>query len=112
MTVEKTLELAADILDTTGWCQNRGYHDGKRCVSSAIGAAAIELTSGERWADFQGMAYTVMLHTVRDAHKAVYRVTGDELAAWNDTPGRTVEEVVATLRKAAARARIPATHHR
>lgn len=74
---------AADYLEKFGWLQNEwgfGFQTA-RCVMGAIGECD------------HGFYYN-------DAKERL-GATGLELIAWNNTPGRTKEEVIARLRNAA-----------
>ena len=89
MTIKEVFAKAADILERDGWCQGR-YVDrfGRRCMAGAIlsagtGYAGGDWTSKERkFADEFGWDL--------------------DWARWNDTKGRTQDEVIAKLRELAA----------
>lgn len=88
----RTLETAAFRLEREGWCQGRGYEEGKRCVTNALGVAAMDVDE------------TCWLELCSDATVAVQEDLGISrgLAQWNDQPERTVEEVTAALRRVAS----------
>lgn len=70
---------AAEIIEKRGWCQGGiGMHGKRVCAFWAI--------------EFAGGA--TMAH-IRKMNAA----TGMSIAAWNDAPGRTKEEVIAVLRE-------------
>jgi len=83
MTDAEILNKAADYLMQYGWTQyNFVGEDGRSCCAYA----AIHCYAKER-----------TLGVVR----RVERLTGESIVLWNDAPGRTLTEVVTTLRKAA-----------
>lgn len=96
MTPQEILLKAADYYDRLGWCQKAmSIKDGRRssvrvweypdevCLIGAIFYAAIEIKDANL------------------ALGAIEKACGSKAASWNDTPGRTKEEVVAKLREAA-----------
>lgn len=92
MTPQDVLRQAADLIERTGWCQGDIYELGENgilgyCAEGAIREVADK--SGERF-DIRDLL--ALAETGTD---------GDALYVWNDTPGRTKEEVIATLRRAA-----------
>lgn len=79
----------ADFLEEHGWIQKQFKTDDGYCV----GGAAIELLGF--WGYFKEDSY----NQVRDRVQAYYpNRTINSLAAWNDTPGLTKEEVLKALR--------------
>lgn len=95
ITVADVLERAADLLGEYHWCRGHPANFGEDyyCAGFAIGRAQNELGyvppdgkvySFEWAADYLGVKH---------------------IPKWNDTPGRTREEVVARLREAARNAR-------
>lgn len=104
--IPDVLEAAADLLSKPGAWTQGAYARGKgnRPVNSADEAArfcvlgAMNIAAG---------APKVNLDR-NEAHIAFANATGIPdylIATWNDTPGRTQDEVVAKLREAAALAR-------
>ncbi|MFF4403625.1 hypothetical protein [Streptomyces sp. NPDC001404] len=101
VSVAEFLELAALVIERVGWAQGRGRtRSGRRCIGGAL-VALFQLGYGT---------------------EATARAAGDQLEAvlagrglsmpfwrWNDSPDRTVGEVLYLLREAAAAA--GATHH-
>jgi hypothetical protein len=86
--VAAVLRAAATRLETKGWCQgDSGEEEGPNCL-----AGALNLVAGR--ADRQQSA--------RRAFNAFVR-SGDVHVVWpwNDAPGRTADEVIATLRACA-----------
>lgn len=84
MTVQEDLNAVADPLEERGWCQGvtRDFQ-GRFCLGGAIGWV-LDVTTGQRW---------------KLARQEVQlRIGTLSVASWNDTPGRTVEEVLAVLR--------------
>ncbi len=73
---------AANYIEACGWCQYQSSNGDKVCASMAI-------TCGEWNGD------------VLRATEEFRRVIGKNIPVWNDMPGRTKEEVIAALRKAA-----------
>jgi hypothetical protein len=89
------LRTAADLLDERGWLQGAAVHrDGRLCAWRAI-----RLAVGEPI----GSPMVTRLAPRRNrALEALYRHLGHQgIIDWNDTPGRTADEVKATLRGAA-----------
>lgn len=84
------LRRAADLIDADGWCQGVWMNSaGGRCLDGALGAVGFP----DDW------------DVYREAREAL---TTPELVegvvgpiGWNDTPGRTQEEVTALLRSTA-----------
>ena len=79
--VRRVLLAAAELLEKDGWCQGKHMDGQRRCVGWAI-------------ADSTEGRMRNVLH-VLDAYLEQDAVT------WNDTPGRTLPEVLAALRGAA-----------
>jgi len=87
MTPEEALAKAADLLEQDGWCQGVLIdHYGRRCLLGAIEAARLEDTSD------------ALFSPICNAIQA--ELGGANPISWNDTPGRTQEEVVTLLRNA------------
>jgi hypothetical protein len=85
--IEKLLNDAADYLETYGWIQGAaGSNGGPACVIGALAFCGPD--------EFQCFG---------DATERLRSYLGCYIAAWNDTPGRTKEEVVRALRLAAIR---------
>jgi hypothetical protein len=81
----KLLMKAADLIEKHGWCQGRWRAtDGRLCLRGAI------INSGSHQVAFAA------IHRVDAAIGGPYTSVG-----WNDTMGRTKEEVVAKLRSVA-----------
>jgi hypothetical protein len=83
----KLLLKAADYVEKNGWCQHELQSgDGRVCIVGALSAVADEIflvgTHSAAWTRLQ---------------KALNKMAG----TWNDTQGRTKEEVVAKLRAVA-----------
>jgi hypothetical protein len=73
--IANALRLAADHLREHGWIQGHAHEGKKSCLMGAVGQ-----TSGE------------------DAYEAVLiHFGGYDIFAWNDKPGRTLEEVLERL---------------
>lgn len=80
--VAADLRAAADVLRRDGWTQGGLSADGRHCAIEALFRA----TAGV------GRALV--------AHDALRSQVG-KVATWNDTPGRTADEVIAALEAAA-----------
>lgn len=85
----RVLTDAARVIIRDGWCQGRTIDDqGRRCLSSALAAA----TCGNR--AYSDAFRSLSVHLFGAAPTAV---AGRNPTAWNDVPGRTVDEVVVAL---------------
>ena len=86
MTPQEHLNAAADYIEEHGWCQTV-LRDGERvCVIGAIRAV-----HKGRSLEPRDPVYGLLRE----------RIGPDNIVAWNDDPGRTVEDVLAALRGAA-----------
>lgn len=89
------LDLAATMLERDGWCQGEpSTDDGARCAATALNDAANQL-AGPDYADPLMATYIA----------AETHVNCMDLVTWNDTAGRTRDQVTAAFRAAAARLR-------
>ena len=95
MTPADVLRKAADYIEVHGWVQGRPQEAGSVCVARAIRVCA----TGTR----QFLEARAPLLSALGMDHAL------DLPNWNDTPGRTAEEVIATLRSVAARLDIDPT---
>lgn len=88
----KALLDAAEHLRKAGWLQGDwGEAEGPRCVGGAL-----SLVTYER-ADSSAACYARC-----EARNALCRVIGDDdIVTWNNTPGRTKEQVISALTAAA-----------
>lgn len=85
-TASDVLLKAASIVEQ-GWCQGTSIDSqGRHCALGAIAAATAELGGA---ALFLPTVAVLVLHV------------GGSAVAWNDTPGRTADEVANAMRKAA-----------
>jgi len=86
--VAQILLDAADLIETYGWVQGRlGTCEVGFCITGALRQAS-------QWGIRQGCG---------EAQRALHRSLGGmNPSTWNDVPGRTKEEVIAQLRKAAS----------
>lgn len=92
MTPEEVLEKAVDVLHTYGWTQgSSGNHVDGYC---AIGAV-YQATDGDCSAASKALA---LLH--QETGFAPGRLV-HPVARWNDATGRTVEDVILAMKKAA-----------
>ncbi len=76
--------LPSDVLRRDGWCQGVGTdRAGRRCAIGAISAT-----------------FSDDGHAAFDFRTAIYMANpGFGIAQWNDTPGRTAQEVIALFEK-------------
>lgn len=92
--VADALDKAAEVIETRGWFQGDLYANGEddgACAVCAWGALIVAKKAG---GDSE--------HSTMRERSAIRAVTGvAALANWNDTPGRTKDEVIAVLRAAA-----------
>ena len=98
---------AADRLEGFGWCQRKGEtHEGHRCVSQAVSKASSSYDDNSR-PSFFVMGYGPSVHmfeaqvvgqTSSLAQEVLVAWLGEPIIPWNDSPERTAEEVVKTLR--------------
>jgi hypothetical protein len=94
-TTSKILIRAAELIAERGWAQGvRVAHDGSACVLGALNKVA----TGQFDGSF--VNYDLIIVQNRLEH-AIYSPLYDGLAAWNDAPDRTAEEVIDTLIAAA-----------
>jgi hypothetical protein len=85
---QQLLLRAAEVIERDGWIQGHAFqHDGV-CMVGAIARAG----RGQQWP--AGTQYQKML-------TALFPSTGGNMVRWNDTPGRTKQQVIDALRKAA-----------
>lgn len=104
------LDRAADHIDTVGWLQGSlyGKHEPTQplteCRVCAIGALNMALYGSPSFALRDPAPDEVTAHDVAEYLQGS-RTTGLELAEWNDTEGRTQNQVTALLRETAAELR-------
>lgn len=91
--VREVLKRAAEGINTHGWVQGRGYEDGKRCITNAIGTSAMEVDE-MLWMDLASAAAKAVMDDLKLG-------TGT-LMQWNDAGGRTQDDVVETLKRVAS----------
>ncbi|MFF4574855.1 hypothetical protein [Streptomyces sp. NPDC001410] len=96
VTAAEHLELTALVIERWGWAWGADRdEDGGRCIR---GAQFVLLRLGYGNAD--------TLHRATDhLHQVLAPSGGGSFVAWNDTPGRTRDQVLALLRAAAGEAR-------
>lgn len=93
MTISDDLRQAATVLRRDGWQQHDvGTVDGPKCALGALQYVASGGT-GVRGDDIDASAYA----RAHKADVAVSKFVGKWVAAWNDNPDRTAEEVITTL---------------
>ena len=84
--VAAVLRATATRLETKGWCQGRsGPEEGPNCVSKAVSIVAgyETIVNQVAWRMFRA------------------QIGGGSGSMWQDAPGRTATEVIATLRACA-----------
>lgn len=104
--IADTLESAAKILEEHGWCQGVGQKaSGERCAVAAVGTAAFgdARIEGRVPAD-----HSLYIESLAELAKRL-RKPGklDAVVRYNDTQGRTVNQVVALMRSTAQDLRAP-----
>lgn len=94
MTIAATLNAAADLLESGGWCQGESETiEGKHCAGGAIEVNEDPGTFGQP-------AYEFFRKHLNDKYSYQF----DSIPDWNDRSGREVEEIIAELREAATKA--------
>ena len=82
---------AARTLETLGWCQGtRKDRHGRMCAEAALFRDGLPGLPGRQIAEARAVAFDRIVRRLRDS-----------IPRWNDTPGRTKEEVIALLRDVA-----------
>lgn len=98
----KALRDAIELLERDGWCQRTFINNqNQRCVLGAVRGMFWEgaKLGGIEFADTRAKhvaVYSLAIRTLR-------AFADQDLSLWNDTEGRTVEEVIALLTRAAER---------
>jgi hypothetical protein len=109
--IARTLEAAADVLERDGWVQRVAHHpDGGHCVLGAIalvtgyhrnlGSVSGKLPMFANCEEKEG----AMGEAAREFAHYISQDGIGNVPMWNDDPLRTPEEVVKTVRAAAAEA--------
>lgn len=88
---DPVLLLAAEIVRERGLCQGPWRAGGPLCAAGAVGEAGADL----------GLSRTRMESRVLKFARALGRSAATDVHDWNDTPGRTAEEVAEALERAA-----------
>lgn len=100
--VADMLDDAADNLERNGWTQGAlQEHDGRRCAMGALGA--VRCTGNEA----SLIAIGAMSYLAIEVG-ATYDLPDVAIAEWNDAEGRTEQDVLDAMRRAAKRARVDA----
>lgn len=100
------LDDTADHLEQYGWCQEDLHDvDGRSCAVGAIDVHARNVARPVRM-----QATTMLAAWLGTEHPGVCECEDlwcrrDSIIQWNDTPGRTAEDVITGFRKAALTAR-------
>jgi hypothetical protein len=105
MKPSEILDKAAELLEEKGWCQRRemdpstGAMCARGAIKRAIGARTIRLDKAYFLDDLREEEdHVVAMHAMR----YVKETTGaDHIPHWNDSPMRTADEVITSLRHAA-----------
>lgn len=96
------LRAAANVLERDGWKQDDiGSCSGPKCLAGAVNFV---VTGGLSVDDLGDDEDTEVEFRADDAMRAVAGLVSENyifLTRWNDAPGRTATEVIATLRAAA-----------
>lgn len=87
----EVLEAAAVWVDHEGFVQFTNERDGLLCTQGAVTALAMRLIPN----------WSQCMPVLELAVSATSEYVGMTLVTWNDTPGRTKDEVVSALRGAA-----------
>lgn len=87
----KMLSRMADYIEEHGWCQHWYWEEQRVCIIGSMHKVAKGHVDD----------IAVVLNRYLRQKKYMDSDIGHNIASWNDTPGRTKEEVVAMLRKAA-----------
>jgi hypothetical protein len=94
MTPREVLLAAAELLERDGWCQGQLWDErGRRCASGAILFSSLGVPPTPN-PDLVDSARVMLFgHCPKDVLSIPH---------WNDSPGQTAENVIATLRRAAS----------
>lgn len=102
MKVSEILRAGKAAIETRGWCQGDEASifgkDGRCCAATALMAVSL-------WGDANGLDKPYPIEFPgNEAMRLLKRAAGiretDPIAAWNDAPERTVDEVLAAYDKA------------
>jgi hypothetical protein len=97
MSAVEVIERAIEIIVERGWCQRKLVDDdGRVCASEALRLAML----------IYPQPMVAVRVAVRLRRAAGFGRSAGVLVDWNDHPGRTVENVVSTLKRAAAGGRL------
>jgi hypothetical protein len=98
--IQRLLLKAAEIVEQRGWCQRSFENlDGQVCALGAINLAHHDCSGwGSRVFSGADLAVNAACRASQYVGRGIGYFT---LANWNDTNGRTKEEVIAALRGAA-----------
>ena len=109
MTISEVFNGAADLLDSSGWCQNKNKNsDGSYCAVGAIFRVAMgvddrsqEKDCGPEEMSAIGRKYSSEIGLAHAAVEQLESYLGRASTIWNDLPGQTASVVVGALRSAA-----------
>lgn len=107
MKVSEQLDLAADMIQQHGWTRGGSGWDNERgaglCLEGGIAAAVgIKLLGVRPGAFAKGRRDLTTCPAYQAVEEYLYPHGGVALWAWNDHPDTTAEQVIETLRAAAA----------
>jgi hypothetical protein len=92
----RLLEIAADLLETKGWCQNTFTDfDGSYCAVGAVSEATARFL-GYQDGDYHDALRRLSIVAGQGGFHAYHCIP-----FWNDSPGQTKENVITTMRRAA-----------
>lgn len=99
-TIRQIRDDAATLLETVGWCQGVFRKVGDKGVEAYCMIGACREAAGYYAYDYDA-AYADAAVAADLAAHAAHADASDaaDAARWNDTPGRTKEEVIAALRR-------------
>jgi hypothetical protein len=96
----RLFKVAGELLSKHGWVQ--GYYGlpNGYCVVGACGEAMRKLGLGSGTSEFEQSSYFMPLREAVDAIGGINQMTDHEVYRWNDTKGRTLDEVLNVLEEA------------
>ena len=94
MSPQEILLRAAELIEKRGWCQDR-YSNDKGCLCPL---GAMRVATGYR----AGTENEQCLGKIRPAVFRIGDLDNCNISDWNDAPGQTKENVIATMRACAA----------
>lgn len=95
MTNKEVRAKALEALESRGWCQGNWSDMGGRCCMMGAVRVALQGNTGPLRDAVHLDLYDNIMSGLRD-ELGLYR--REDVYGWNDTPGRTLDEVKAALR--------------